>query len=45
MHLDEKHKNNKWQQAETLELNQLDEYSTFDDQGKNGKVPTSYKKI
>ena len=45
MRLDEKNKNSKWQQAETLELNQLDEYSTFDDRGKNGKVPTGYKKI
>ena len=45
MHLDEKNKNNKWQQAETLELNQINKYLTFDDQGKNGKVPTSYKKI
>ena len=34
MRMDEKNKNTKWQQAEVLKLNQLDEYSTFDDQGK-----------
>ena len=45
MRLDEKNKNTKWHDAEVLELKQLDEYSTFDDQGKNDKVPIGYKKI
>ena len=45
MHLDEKNKNTKWHDAEVMELKQLDEYLTFDDQGKNGKVPIGYKKI
>ena len=45
MHLDEKNQNTRWQDTETTELGQLDEYDTFDNHGPGGTVPRDYKKI
>ena len=45
MRLDEKNKDTRWQDAEILELKQLDKYSTFDDQGKMGKFPLAIRKF
>ena len=44
---DEKNKNTKWQDAVALELQQINEYDTFIDQGHHTKAtsPTGYKKI
>ena len=45
--LDERNKNNRWQEAVDLELFQIDEYKTFEDLGHKDKVaaPEGYKKI
>jgi hypothetical protein len=45
MELDEMNKNNKWQEAEVLEISQLLEYGTFQDIGVGGVAPAGYKKI
>ena len=37
--------NTKWCDEEILELSQINEYSTFEDQGADTKVPEGYKKI
>ena len=38
-------KNNKWKQAEQVELDQIDEYEVLEDLGINGKAPLGYKLI
>ena len=43
--LDTKNGNTKWQDAESLEIRQLDEYETFHDKGKDALPPIGYKKI
>ena len=43
--LDDNNGNNRWKQAETLELGQIHEYRTFLDKGKNAPIPDGYKKI
>ena len=43
--LDEKNGNTRWQDCTKLELQQLQDYKCFRDQGKNSKVPQGYKKI
>ena len=43
--LDKQNGNNKWQEAMTLELDQLQEYNTFRDLGKGSKPPPGYKRI
>ena len=43
--IDERNGNTRWQDAEALEISQLDEYETFHDKGKNGIPPLGYKKI
>ena len=43
--LDERNGNTKWQDAEKLELNQLQDYDTFIDEGKGAKIPPGYKRI
>jgi hypothetical protein len=45
MFIDEKNGNTKWRDAEKLEMDQLFEYDTFKDLGKNGPTPEGYKKI
>ena len=45
MELDNNNGNNRWKQAETLELGQIHEYRTFLDKGKNAPIPDGYKKI
>jgi hypothetical protein len=37
--------NSKWQDAEAVEMEQLEEYKTCVDKGKGGKAPIGYKKI
>jgi hypothetical protein len=37
--------NNQWQEATTLELQQLQEYNTFKDYGHRGDAPNGFKKI
>ena len=43
--IDAENGNTRWQDAMTLELNQLNEYDTFKDLGKGARAPTDYKKI
>jgi hypothetical protein len=43
--LDERCGNNQWQEATTLELQQLQEYHTFKDYGHRGDAPIGFKKI
>ena len=43
--LDIKNGNTRWKEAEKLELSQVLDYGTFNDHGKGGKPPDSYKKI
>ena len=45
MRLDKKFGTTKWQDVEKLELDQLDEYATFTDQGKDGKRPPGYNRV
>ena len=45
MRLDQEHGNTKWHDAECLELDQIDEYDTFDDRGKEAIPPKDYKRI
>jgi hypothetical protein len=45
MALDAKNGNKLWFEAETKELNQIDEYETFNDHGPNAEPPPGYKKI
>ena len=43
--LDSKNKNDKWQTATDLEMQQLDAYDTFIDVGKDGETPKGSKRI
>lgn len=43
--IDTKNGKRKWQEAESLEIGQLDAYATFFDKGKYGILPAGYKKI
>ena len=43
--LDKINKNNKWKDSVKLELNQIDDYKTFIDLGKDGMAPVGSKKI
>ena len=43
--MDKKNGNTKWQDAVKLEMQQMDEYQTFQDYGKGGEPPPGYKKI
>ena len=43
--IDTKDGNTKWQDSERTKINQLDEYSTFEDLGIGTKTPEGYKKI
>ena len=43
--IDERNGNTKWQDAEKLELCQLNEYHTFKNLGKQGRPPPGYTKI
>ena len=43
--IDEKNGNTLWQDAEELEVDQLQEYSTFNDLGIGAPIPTGYTKI
>jgi len=43
--LDTKNGNTKWQDAEALEISQLDDYETFFDKGQDALPPAGYKKI
>ena len=43
--IDEKNGNRKWQDAESLEIAQIDEYNTTRDLGLNAPVPEGYTKI
>ena len=43
--LDEKNGNTRWQDAMALEIQQLQEYDTFQDLGRGAAAPTGYKKI
>ena len=45
MFIDEKNSNRKWQDSEDLEINQIDEYKTLNDLGKNAPIPEGYTKI
>ncbi len=45
MELDRRNGNTRWQDAERLELEQLNEYETFRDLGKGKRAPDGYKKI
>ena len=45
MELDKKNGNHTWEEAKNTELLQLHDYTTFQDLGKNGKLPEGYKKI
>ena len=45
MRLDLENGNTKWCDAECLELNQIDEYDTFDDHGEGAPPPKDYKRI
>jgi hypothetical protein len=45
MEFDAANGNTKWRDAELVELAQIDEYDTFEDVGKFGKVPVGFKKI
>jgi len=43
--LDAKNGNTKWQDAEKCELDQLNEYGTFEDKGKGAKPPDGHQRI
>jgi hypothetical protein len=43
--LDKRNGNDKWVESTKLEMAQHDEYNTFTDKGKDGKVPEGFKKI
>ena len=43
--LDARNGNNKWQDAEKCELDQLNEYGTFEDKGKGVKPPDGHQRI
>ena len=43
--IDTENGNTKWQDAEAMELAQIDEYETFDDRGETRTPPEGYKKI
>ena len=43
--LDFKNNNTKWQDSTKLEMEQLDEYNTFNNLGKGSQGPKGYKKI
>ena len=43
--LDKQNGNTKWQDAEKMELVQLDDYNTFNKLGRNAKPPDGYQKI
>ena len=43
--IDKSNGNSKWQEAVALKMNQLDEYDTFKDIGKNAPISSDYKKI
>ena len=45
MMIDTRDGNTKWRDSEKLEVNQLDEYESFEDKGLNAPVPDGYKKI
>ena len=45
MELDRRNGNTKWRDSEKLELKHIDEYQTFLDMGRNGKLPIGYTKI
>ena len=47
MELDKKNDNNRWAEAEALEINQLKEYETFQDIGPKGTTqrPAEHKRI
>ena len=47
MELDKRNGNNKWYDAEQVELNQIDEYHTFEDAGhhRSARAPEGYKRI
>ena len=45
LELDRKNGNTRWQDFTKVEMDQLNEYSTFEDRGKNAQLPTGYKKI
>ena len=45
MFIDEKNSNRKWQDSEDLEINQIDEYKTLNDLGKNAPIPEGHTKI
>ena len=43
--IDTKDGNTKWQDSERTEINQLDEYSTFEDLGMGAETPEGYKNL
>ena len=45
LELDKKNGNTRWQDYTKVEMDQLNEYSTLEDHGKNAQIPTGYKKI
>ena len=45
LELDKKNGNTRWQDCTKVEMEQLYEYSTFQDYGIDGKIPPGYKKI
>ena len=45
LRLDEKNCNTRWKDCTQLELDQLNEYTYFRDQGKYSKTPNRYKRI
>ena len=45
MWIDTKNGNTNWQDAEKVEIDQLDEYDTFKDLGPNAAIPEGHKKI
>jgi len=45
MELDQKNGNTKWKEASNLEVDQMDGYKVFIDEGPNKDIPPGYKKI
>ena len=45
MWIDRKAGNHKWEESETLEIDQLQEYDTFQDLGLGAPIPEGYQKI
>ena len=43
--INEREGNTKWQDSETLEIDQIKEYDTFEDLGKDAPIPEGYKLI